>query len=84
MNIGLLMTSFKPTLQQKYDWLLKQLKVTDVDAFERNALVRLRNAIYFQFSDAKDIIDMDKVVTQAMKDEQETVLLKHGETGLLQ
>jgi len=38
------------TTQQKYDWLLEQLEVTNVDLWEQDALVGIKGGrLYFQF-----------------------------------
>lgn len=42
----------KPTLQEKYDFLCSFFKVTDIDLWESDALLRLdttNSVIYFQF-----------------------------------
>lgn len=42
----------KPTLQEKYDFLCSFFKVTDIDLWENDALLKLdtsNSVVYFQF-----------------------------------
>lgn len=55
----------KPTLQQKYDFLCRFFKVTDIDLWENDALLKLdttNSVIYFQFSKGDGYPDVDTAV----------------------
>lgn len=67
----------KPTIKEKYNWLLSQLKVTDVDFWEGDALIRLQRPLYFQFAIAQSgevftdkfcskVKDVDRAVKSCM------------------
>lgn len=71
-----------PTLQEKYDWLCKQLEITDPDHWEKDATLRLKNSypettcgdacrsLYFQFSDTDYPDTIDEAVVLAMRTEK--------------
>lgn len=51
-------TKVKPSIEQKYNYLLSHLAITDVDLFEKDALIRMKGGgIYFQFNDY-DVVGM--------------------------
>lgn len=54
------------TVQEKYDYLLSKLKVTDVDLWEHNALIRM-DALFFQFGSSGPGDSIDKCVEAAMQ-----------------
>ena len=60
----------KPTLKQKYEYLLSKMKITDVDLWEQDASVRME-PLYFQFDSgsAPDTWKIDKAVQAAMNTE---------------
>lgn len=60
-----------PTLQEKYDFLLRHLKVVHVDLWENDALLELDSQLYFQFSDKPDLENIDDHVANAVICEQE-------------
>ena len=58
------------TVQEKYDYLLSKLKVTDVDLWEHDALIRM-DALFFQFGSSGPDDSIDKCVEAAMKADKE-------------
>lgn len=60
----------KPTLKQKYEYLLSKMKITDVDLWEQDACVRMES-LYFQFESGEAPTEwkIDKAVQAAMNAE---------------
>lgn len=60
----------KPTLKQKYEYLLSKMKISDVDLWEQDACVRMES-LYFQFErgEAPDQWKIDKAVIAALNSE---------------
>lgn len=57
------------TTQQKYDWLLEQLEVTNIDLWEQDALVEIKGGgkLFFQFDQDNtpyDGLTMDERVSK--------------------
>lgn len=54
------------TTQQKYDWLLEQLEVTNIDLWEQDALVGIKGGrLFFQFAQNNtpyDGLTMDEII----------------------
>jgi hypothetical protein len=65
--MGLIM----PTLQEKYDFLLRHLQVVDVDLWECDALIEMKDKLYFQLDLKGDVKDMDSCVENALICERE-------------
>lgn len=61
----------EPTLQQKYDWLCKQMRVRDIDVFECDALLAHKGiTTYFQFPTQEEFpISVDRAIIHAMQEE---------------
>lgn len=58
-----------PTVEEKYEWLCKQLRVQSVDLWENDALlVMKRRSIYFQFSSDQVPDTVDSAVILAMRE----------------
>lgn len=62
--------AIKPTLKQKYDYLLSKMKVTNIDLWEQDASVTIEH-LYFQFDSgsAPDTWSLDQAVVAAMNTE---------------
>lgn len=60
----------KPTLKQKYDYLLSKMKITDISLWEQDACVRMAH-LYFQFDNesAPDTWSIDQAVVAAINTE---------------
>lgn len=56
----------KPTLQQKYDFLLSKLGIQCIDTEESDAILVMQN-LYFQFPLGSFPTDKDQAVEQAME-----------------
>lgn len=54
--------------EQKYNWLLSQLRISDIDLYEQDALLRFKkgSSVYFQFSSEPKSVD--EAVELAMND----------------
>lgn len=60
----------KPTVEEKYAYLLKHLKVVEIDWYENDAELALPKSIYFQFPTNLEVTDLtvDLAVEAAMND----------------
>lgn len=60
------------TVEEKYAYLLKHLKITDIDWWENDALLALPDRIYFQFPSSwlahPELLTVDAAVECAMDD----------------
>ena len=65
------------TTEEKYNWVLSKLVITDIDAWEKDALVQLDTSIYFQFWDDTipfvGSLAVDKAIEWAIKNENKSV-----------
>lgn len=59
------------TVQEKYDFLLGLLEMTDVDLWEMDALLKLKRPLYFQFSYPPGPGTIDECVQAALDAEKE-------------
>ena len=57
----------KPSLKQKYEYLLSLIELQDVDLWEKDAMMCIPRT-YFQFWDERELKDKDKVVEACMND----------------
>jgi len=55
------------TTEQKYEWLLSKLRITDVDYWEHDALISLPNRICFVAQDINKVFTVDQAVEIAMR-----------------
>lgn len=62
----------KPTLKEKYEYLLSKLEIQDIDLWEQDACLALKKRLYFQFSqtDFESLTNVDKAVEAAMMTEK--------------
>lgn len=56
----------KPTIEEKYNWLLRHIYITDVDLWEKDAILKM--SVYFQFYADMNTVSVEDAVELAMKD----------------
>ena len=67
------MRSSERTIEEKYQWLLSKMQLTNVSYWEHDALIEMEN-LYFQFDDL--LVCMDNCVELAMGTEEVSERLK--------
>lgn len=56
----------KYTIEEKYNWLLHQINITDVDLWENDAMLKM--SVYFQFYADMNTVSVEEAIELAMKD----------------
>lgn len=60
----------RPTIEEKYNWLLSQINITDVDLWEKDAMLKM--SVYFQFytnmNTGETSFSVEDAIELAMKD----------------
>lgn len=56
----------KYTIEEKYDWLLSQINILDVDLWEKDAILQM--SVYFQFYADMNTVSVEDAIELAMKD----------------
>ena len=57
------------TTEQKYEWLCSNLKITNIDYWEHDALISLPNNLYFVARNINEVATIDQAVEIAMRRE---------------
>lgn len=60
------MKTIQPTLQEKYDFICNQLKMTDIDYYEGDGLLQLKSSIYFQLNNVTVPESIDHAIINAI------------------